>query len=163
MDDGVDGLISYSHEDIEMMRQFKGHLDAHTPHGGPSYWADTSLNAGQRWSREIETAIGRAHVFLYFLSAGFLKSDYILNTEVPEIEKRAARCGGLIVPVLLKSCYWEPFLAVPSRGLQALPVVDGTLRPLDHPGDPVPRDPGYDRAHRILIRAVAAHTFGPTP
>jgi hypothetical protein len=56
-------------------------------------------------------------------------SDYIRYTERPAIEAQAARCNGLIVPVILHSFVWEPPCGRPSGFAIGKWAVEG-VRPL---------------------------------
>jgi len=146
----VDGFISYAHHDYRMLEVFKRHLDANEPVGGAKYWADPHLRGGQQWSPKIAKAIDRAEIFLLLLSAAFAMSDYIRNTERPAIEARAARCNGLVVPVILNSFIWEPHVG----GLQALPTEGGRLKACDRWGG---YDRGFTAVHKQLLEAIDAH------
>jgi hypothetical protein len=146
----VDGFISYAHHNYKTLEVFKRHLDANERVGGAKYWADPHLRGGQKWSSQIARAIERSEVFLLLLSAAFAMSDYIRNTERPAIEARAARCNGLIVPIVLNSFIWEPHVG----GLQALPIRSGRLTPIDRWGG---HDRGVTAAHKQLLEAISAH------
>ncbi len=159
----MDGFISYSHDDVEMFLEFKKHLDSHARNGGVNYWADTRMRAGQPLDDRIRDAIQAAHVFLLFMSPGFGLSEYIRDTELPAIRTRVSACGGLIIPVALRSWYWEGFIETHfSPRLTVLPLVDQRVVAIENTR-PDERGPRYDDAHRQVIAAVKAHPWGTVP
>ncbi len=104
LDGVVDGFIAYARKDHKMLLELLERLEPDTRIGGPAYWVDRQIRGGQKWNNRIEAAIERAEIFLLLLSPAFIKSDYIYRIELPAIRARAARCEGLVVPVLVERC-----------------------------------------------------------
>ena len=146
----MNGFISYAKDDHGMCQAFARHLGSSGDHGGAKFWWDDSLRGGHDWERKITDAIEHAEVFVLLVSSAFLASVFIRETEERLIRERAARCDGLIVSVILKSCYWEPRLG----RYQVLPSFRGRLKPIHKWGA---RDEAYDEAHRQLLAAIREH------
>jgi hypothetical protein len=148
------GFISYSHEDYRMFREFRTHLKAIERAFGLDLWADTRIKPGYYWSDEIAEAIDSAELFVLLTSPGFIASDYIYNKEIPAIRARHRSVGVLVVPVVLKRCYWS----MVTGALQAVPTENGELRPIV---DWKPQRDGFDCARSQIGGAVQAY-FGLT-
>jgi hypothetical protein len=134
-----------------LCREFESHLALSKDHGGAEFWADKRVQAGERWSAAIEQAIDQAEIFLLLASAKFFGSAYIWNEEWPRILARAARCDGLIVPVILRPCRWEFKLGA----YQAVPDIDGKLKPIS---EWRPHGNGCHAAHDQVLAAMLART-----
>jgi len=146
----LDGFISYSHKDYTMRDGLLRHLAPAETHA--CFWADRSITAGEKWSREIEAHIDSAQVFILLVSSHFNVSQYIRDTEWPRIKARAAACNGLIVPVKIRPCAFMPWL----DDTQAVPVIGGDLTPVCRRR---PQDQGLYEASLQLFVAMDRH-FG---
>ena len=122
----LDGFISYSHKDHVMRDGLLRHLAPAETH--VRFWADRSITAGEKWSREIEAHIDAARVFILLVSSHFNVSQYIRDIEWLRIQARAEACNGLIGPVKIRPCLFMPWL----DDTQAVPVIGGDLTPVDH-------------------------------
>src|SRR5437868_5715643 len=100
-------FISYSHKDKDLLGPLTAQLKTLEQAGLLEVWADTRIDAGDKWYPEIEEAMKRAAVAVCLVSEYFLSSDFCTKQEVPFLLKRAADDGLLIVPVLLSECVWE--------------------------------------------------------
>jgi TIR domain-containing protein len=100
-------FISYSHKDKDLLAPLIAQLKTLEQAGTLEVWADTRIDAGDKWYPEIEEAMKRAAVAVCLVSEYFLSSDFCTKQEVPFLLKRAADDGLLIVPVLLSECVWE--------------------------------------------------------
>jgi tetratricopeptide (TPR) repeat protein len=100
-------FISYSHRDKDLLGPLTAQLKTLEQAGLLEVWADTRIDAGDKWYPEIEEAMKRAAVAVCLVSEYFLSSDFCTKQEVPFLLKRAADEGLLIVPVLLSECVWE--------------------------------------------------------
>ena len=146
------GFISYTHADHKLFQEFKPHLAHSARQGGAEFWADERINAGEQWNSEIEQAVDQAEIFLLLVSAKFFQSLYIFGTELPRIKVRAAACGGLVVPVILKRCTWEFELGA----YQAVPTFDGNFEPIC--GTRRSHNDGFHGAYRQILAATLART-----
>ncbi|PYS21761.1 MAG: hypothetical protein DMF72_16120 [Acidobacteria bacterium] len=100
-------FISYSHKDKDLLAPLVAQLKTLEQTGLLEVWADTRIDAGDKWYPEIEEAMKRAAVAVCLVSEYFLSSDFCTKQEVPFLLKREADGGLLIVPVLLSECVWE--------------------------------------------------------
>src|SRR6202521_3895227 len=100
-------FISYSHKDKDLLGPLVAQLKALEQAGLLEVWADTRIDAGDKWYPEIEGAMKRAAVAVCLVSEYFLGSNFCTKQEVPFLLKRSADEGLLIVPVLLSDCVWQ--------------------------------------------------------
>lgn len=75
--------MSYSHADRDALDRLLVHLKPLQRNGTLDVWADTQINAGDRWEQEIENALSRAAVAVLLVSADFMASDFIIDNELP--------------------------------------------------------------------------------
>lgn len=149
------GFISYSHVDYPMHSAFMTHLASIERAFDVRFWADTRLQAGFHWRSEIEEAISRSDLFLLLTSPGFIASDYIYEYELPAIRSRRRTAAALVIPVVLKRCFWS----IVADVLQAVPTERGQLRPISDWGR---QENGFDRAREQIGSAIATY-FGIQP
>lgn len=97
-------FISYSHIDSDYLSRLRVHLRPFEREGLIDVWADTKINAGQRWKLEIEKALDRSAVAILLISADFLASDFVAENELPPLLHAAQNEGVKILPVILKPC-----------------------------------------------------------
>ena len=144
------GFISYSHDDVAMLRRFRAHLASVETGFDIPFWADDSIQAGDHWDDSILAEINRANVFLLLISPSTTASRYIKEKEYPAIVARAQAVKGLICPVVLTPCDWQaavgPLEPAPKHGRRLLPVSAWT--------DP---EQGYDTARQALHAAIRSH------
>jgi TIR domain len=148
------GFISYAHADHKAVATLQTHLRATERLLDVSFWMDVrKLHGGDYWDASIQKAISAAQVHLLLMSPSFLASDYIYDHELPAIRSKLAG-GGLVVPVVIKECYWQslgPLQAVPTDKKGGVkPVTDWA------------KESGFHRANMQIIEAIQAH-FGFTP
>lgn len=97
-------FISYSHRDKAFLDRLMIHLRPLQKQGLIDAWADTRLQAGDKWKKEIESALKDARVAILLISADFLASDFIIDNELPPLLQGAENKGTTIIPVILKPC-----------------------------------------------------------
>lgn len=104
-------FISYSHADEVWKERLVTHLGV--LEGRLDVWDDRRMGAGREWRAEIQSAIDRARVAILLLSADFLASPYLLDTEVHSLLRRRHEEQLMIVPVVVRPCAWAsvPWLA----------------------------------------------------
>lgn len=120
------GFISYAHADFDACQAFVKHLTPAARHWGVDFWWDPKLHTGQDWNQTIAAAIAGAEVFVAFVSAESLYSDYINTRELPAMQRRSRRTGALILPILLNECFWQ----YQFRRAQLAPTHKGVLKPI---------------------------------
>ncbi|HBP90604.1 MAG TPA: toll/interleukin-1 receptor domain-containing protein [Nitrospiraceae bacterium] len=94
-------FISYSHEDIAWLERLRVHLKPLERDYALDIWDDRKIQAGSKWLEEIERAIQAAKVALLIISADFLASDFITNSELPPLLDAAKRNGAVIMPLIV--------------------------------------------------------------
>ncbi|MCK1362285.1 toll/interleukin-1 receptor domain-containing protein [Bradyrhizobium sp. 199] len=149
----MNGFISYSHVDYQLMEQFRTHARAIERAFSFQLWADRRIAAGYYWDEQIARAIACSDVFVLLISPGFIASDYIFDREIPAINSRRAT-GALVLPVVLRRCMWQ----IIASALQAVPVAEGHVRPIM---DWRPNDHGFDSARDQITSAISSY-FGLT-
>lgn len=97
-------FISYSHRDKKYLDRLIIHLKPLEKKGIIDAWVDTRLLAGDKWKKEIESALKNARVAILMVSADFLASDFIIENELPPLLRKAEQAGSLIIPVILRPC-----------------------------------------------------------
>jgi len=100
-------FVSYCHEDDAWLTRLKVHLRPLIRQGVVDVWDDTRISPGLTWQEEITNALSRARVAVFLVSADFLASDFVVNTEIPALLHRAAKGGVLILPVVVGPCLFE--------------------------------------------------------
>lgn len=100
-------FISYAREDHQLVTGLKRHLHALTRSGHIESWSDSDLMGGQEWNQEIEKQVREADIILYMISIDFIHSEFITKNERVWAEDAKSSHGALIIPVLLRHCYWK--------------------------------------------------------
>jgi hypothetical protein len=100
-------FISYSHEDEQDKNRLLKHLGVLQSAGLVTTWSDDRIGAGADWRREIEQTMAQARVAVLLVTANFLTSDFILNTEVPTLLQRHRQAGLIIFPIIARPCAWK--------------------------------------------------------
>ena len=73
-------FISYCHNDKEWLQRLQVHLKP-LIREGLEMLDDTQIKPGPKWVGEIRNALDSASVAILLMTADFLTSDYIANTE----------------------------------------------------------------------------------
>ena len=142
-------FVSYSHERIESRERLLSFLKPWVKHG-LVVWADTYIQTGSLWRREIQAAMDRARVGVLLVSHELLASDFIIEVELPALLEAADRGEVRLVCI--------PISAVP---LDVTPLPGGRLpefqwpRPFDRPLDQLDEPQQY-QAWSEICRALVA-------
>ncbi|MEO0424708.1 MAG: toll/interleukin-1 receptor domain-containing protein [Pseudomonadota bacterium] len=128
----MDVFISYSHKDREWKDRSVTFLEGLRRQGYLNYrtWSDEEIRPGQDWPEVIRNAIDQAKVAILLLSADFLASEFINETEIVALLERREAGHLDIVPVVVRPCPWQlidwlakiqlhPADATPLSGCQA--------------------------------------------
>ncbi len=83
-------FISYSHQDETWKDQLVRQLRVLEIEGDLSVWDDRKIAAGDAWRAEIAAAMEHARAAVLLISADFLTSEFIRDTEVRWLEKTLA-------------------------------------------------------------------------
>ena len=100
-------FISYSHKDEVWKDRLRPHLQALELDDRIVVWDDRKIDAGDTWYPEIKDAINRARVAVCLISADFLASKFCVKEEIPAFLQRRETEGVVILPVLVRPCFWE--------------------------------------------------------
>jgi hypothetical protein len=99
-------FVCYSHKDKRWLDRIQVHLKPLVREGLLDLWDDTKIGDGAIWREEIELALSRARVAILIVSADFLASDFIANTELPRLLDKAANGGATILSVIVGPCLY---------------------------------------------------------
>ncbi|HSS49119.1 MAG TPA: TIR domain-containing protein [Thermoanaerobaculia bacterium] len=99
-------FISYSHLDEPWKDRVVKHLKVLEPGGVLEVWDDRRISGGDDWLAKIQEAMDRASVAVLLISADFLGSTFILETEVPYLLQRQKTGGIRIIPIIVRPCSW---------------------------------------------------------
>ncbi len=88
-------------------------------------WCDREIKPGDRWSEEIDQALGSARVAVLLVSRDFLASDFIMKHELPHLLEAAESRGVKLLWVLLIACAFDrtPLVKLQAAYNPARPLV----------------------------------------
>jgi formylglycine-generating enzyme required for sulfatase activity len=94
-------FISYSHVDREWVDRLQKTIHPVVRSHGLRLWDDSQIEPGDKWKEEIETALAAAKVALLLVSLDFMASEFVTNSELPQLRAAAEEEGLQIlwVPV----------------------------------------------------------------
>ena len=118
-------FISYSNRDKKYKDELLRHLRILEKQGVASFWDTSLIPAGGNWSQEIQKAIDEAHVAVLLISPDFLASDYVVESELPALLRKAEARNMVVLPVLVSHCAWT---SVPA--LAQFQFLNDVRRPL---------------------------------
>lgn len=101
-------FVSYSHADEAWKERVVRQLRVLEPEGVLEVWDDREIAGGDDWASAIEAAMASARVALFLVSASFLTSRFIGETEVPRMLARRRGEGLRVIPVILSPCLQHP-------------------------------------------------------
>jgi len=96
-----DIFISYAHEDITSVDALRKHLEPLVREVLPRIWTDQSIRTGDAWETDIVKHMESSRVTVLILSEAFLKSDFIIETELPFLRRKADTEGLELICVFL--------------------------------------------------------------
>jgi hypothetical protein len=108
-------FVSYSHQDEAWKDRVMMHLGVLEAEGLLHVWTDRRIQIGEDWQAKIDSAMSEARVALLLVTASFLTSQFILNTEVPRLLQLHAQRRMLVLPVVARPCAWKLVTWLASR------------------------------------------------
>lgn len=118
-------FISYSHQDKKYLEWLQKHLKAFQRQNRQiAVWDDTKIKAGDKWKKEIESALENASVAFLLVSKDFLASDFVMDEEIPKLLQKCSEEGTLFIPIILTPCLFEDS---PLGDFQAINTPDTPL------------------------------------
>lgn len=111
-------FVSYSHKDSRFLEELQKHLNLLQQERILASWSDRKLLPGDDWDGKINENLKLANLILLLVSADFLNSTYVRNTEIPLAMDKHESGEARVIPVILDETDWK---AQPFKMLQALP------------------------------------------
>ena len=110
-------FIAYSRTDNHFLQKIRTHLKFLERKKEIVIWYDGEIIAGSFWDNAIIDKLENADMVLLLVSADALASDYFHKKEMQKALERHAKKEALVIPVILKPCFWQDDLG----DIQALP------------------------------------------
>lgn len=100
-------FLSYSHRDSKWSEDLLAMAAPLQKYGGITVWSDADIAAGSKWRSTIQNSLDKAAVAVLLVSRHFLKSEFIMNVEVPDILNARAKRGVKVLWVLVSDCLYK--------------------------------------------------------
>lgn len=94
-------FICYSHKDKAWKDLLELHLLPLERMGKIECWSDTMIQPGDKWEPEITHALHTSTIVIFFISAYFYASEYIIKIEVPKLLKKSKKQKTKIIPLII--------------------------------------------------------------
>jgi formylglycine-generating enzyme required for sulfatase activity len=117
-------FISYSHVDRDWVERLQTMIRPLVRSHGLRLWDDSQIRPGDKWRQEIEMALAAAKVALLLVSSDFLASEFVTNSELPQLLTAAEEEGLRIlwVPVRPSLVRRTPIAAYQGLGDPGRPL-----------------------------------------
>jgi formylglycine-generating enzyme required for sulfatase activity len=147
-------FISYSHVDRQWVDRLQTMIRPLVRSHGLRLWDDSQIQPGDKWREEIETALAAAKVALLLVSSDFLASEFVTNSELPQLLAAAEEEGLRILWVPLR-----PSL-VRRTPIDAYQALGDPARPLARM-EPVEQEEALVEIALAIEKALAARHDSP--
>ncbi|HYT45669.1 MAG TPA: TIR domain-containing protein, partial [Methylomirabilota bacterium] len=112
-------FVCYAHEDEDLLKKLKSHLQPFQRQGLIELWHDREITAGKEWKREIDLQLNNAQIILILVSPDFMASDYCYGIEMKRAMEKHEHGEAQVIPIILRHVTWQ---TTPLGKLQALPT-----------------------------------------
>ena len=126
----VEIFCCYARKDHSLLNELQIHLIPLKRLGLITLWADTDIDAGIEWEKEIEKHLETAQIILLLISPEFIASDYCYSIEMKRAMERH-ECGeARVIPIILRHTSWQlaPFGKLQPLPTGAKPVISSSWR-----------------------------------
>src|SRR5713101_1817547 len=96
----VEIFCCYARKDQPLLNELKAHLMPLQRQGLVTIWADTDIDAGTEWEREIEKHLKTAQIILLLVSPDFIASEYCYSKEMLRAMERHEAGEAHVVPII---------------------------------------------------------------
>lgn len=120
-------FVSYARADSAYLSRVLVHLRPLERSGRIDLWHDGKLVPGKPWRPELDRAVRSASVAVLIVSANFMASDFIYESELPPLVRRAREEGVIIFPVVFGHCLFDE-----NEHLAGLQLFNDPEYPLAH-------------------------------
>ena len=111
--------IAYAEHDSRFREQLTLHLAPIQREGEIVFWHERLILPGQDRAIAVDERLEMADIILLLISPDFLASDYLYNIEINRALMRHAAGTAIVIPILLRPCFWT---RTPLCQLQPLPA-----------------------------------------
>lgn len=118
MNEKIEVLICYAHEDESLRQSLEKHLQVLQRQNLITVWHDRKIRPGTDWEQEMDVVLNHAHIILLLVSPDFMASDYCYGKEMVRAMERHERKQTQVIPIILRPVYWQ---AAPFGKIQVLP------------------------------------------
>jgi tetratricopeptide (TPR) repeat protein len=126
----VEIFCCYARKDHSLLNELKIHLIPLKRQGLITLWADTDIDAGIEWEKEIEKHLDTAQIILLLISPEFIASDYCYRIEMKRALERHEAGEARVIPIILRHTTWQlaPFGKLQPLPTGAKPVISSSWR-----------------------------------
>ena len=107
-------FISYSHKDSKWLERINIHLKPLLRNGNIESWDDTKILPGDKWKSEIFNHLSTSNVAILLISADFMASDFIVESELPPILQKAESKGLKVISLIIKPSLFDIHEVLPT-------------------------------------------------
>ncbi len=115
----IEIFCCYARKDLQLLNDLKKHLMPMQHSAQIHIWADTDIDAGEEWEKEIDNHLNTAQIILLLISPDFIASNYCYSVEMMRALERHEQGEARVIPIILRPTDWQNTLL---RKLQALPT-----------------------------------------
>lgn len=114
----IRAFISYSHKDIEYLKELRSALAPLIRLQNLQIWDDRDINAGEEWEKVIFEQLEECNIVICLVSADFVSSDFCYKKEFTKALDSHYNGEKIIIPIMLRETDWQ---GLPLAGIQGIP------------------------------------------